>query len=117
MTVVQKRACKTCPFRRDAGGTWFPPETLDASIGDNIRQGYAHNCHQTNERRNPKVCAGFARFVVDNQIPNRMLGMAAALGIFDQSRDLDRVSDLETGSWESVLSMHRARAGGRHERG
>lgn len=108
MSVVQRRACKTCPFRRDAT-TWFDPAMLDATIGSNLRTGYAHNCHTTNEHRNPKVCAGFARLVVHNQIHNRMLGMAETLGIFHPEHDLDRVSDLETESWEAVLAMHHQR--------
>lgn len=109
MSVAQRRACKTCPFRRDATSTWFPPAALEASIGENLRTGYAHTCHATNNATSPKVCAGFVRFVTDRQIPNRMLGMAEALGVFDPSCDVDRVSDIETSSWDAVLDMHRAR--------
>lgn len=113
-TVANRRACKSCPFRRD-GTTAFPTEVLEATVGSNLREGFAHNCHGTNEHKHPKVCAGFARFVVETGTANRMLDMATALGIFDPETDLDRVTDIECGSWDAVLAMHAERETLLHE--
>lgn len=107
ITVVNRRACGTCPFRKDAGFSAFPPEALDASIGENLRTGYAHNCHKHNGK-NPKVCAGYARFVTEQNIPTLLL-FARGLGVFDPETDLDWTTDFELSSFEAVKEMHRRR--------
>ncbi len=114
-TVANRRACGTCPFRKDAGITAFPPAALDASIGENMRTGYAHNCHKRNGHPRSMVCAGYARFVTENGIPT-LLDVARDLGVFDPETDLDRTTEFELSSWEAVLEMHRYRLEGPRSR-
>lgn len=107
-SVANRRACGTCPFRKDADASAFPPDALEASIGENLRTGYAHNCHKYNDKKKQKVCAGFARFVTEHRIPT-LLRFAQDLGVFDPETDLDRTTEFELISFEAVKEMHRRR--------
>jgi hypothetical protein len=79
-------------------------DTLERTIGHNLRTGYAHPCHTSD----PKVCAGFAHHVAEHGLHNRLLKTAEHLGIYSPERDLDRVTEFNLGSWEEIVEAHGA---------
>jgi len=103
------RCCGSCPFRADVTTTCFKPDVLDATIGDNLRRGYAHHCHQTNDAPNPKVCAGFLRFVHREGIQNRMVQLGERWRLFGP---VDEAAPIIAGGWEAILDAHRQRLEG-----
>lgn len=108
--IVRRRACATCPFRKSAPG-YFEPEVLDASVGDNLRQGYAHRCHKTLGAPRELVCGGFAAFAKAQGLDNTMLTVAKRMDLYDPA-SLEEDPDLEISSWEAVMEMHRRRRDG-----
>lgn len=102
--------CPSCPFRA-RGDTAFLPETLDATIGENLRTGYAHKCHQDLGTERERLCAGFMAFTHRQGIPNRMLIFAGRLGILGEVMVPDGL--LIPGDWRAVLAEHARRLGWR----
>ncbi len=99
--------CKTCPFRADLRGAFFDPDTLDATIGENLRrQQHVHRCH--NERpgaERQRLCVGFMRYIIANDIPNAAMRFGVRLRVIDPSvlGGPDILDD-----WDDVLENHAA---------
>lgn len=102
------RCCGTCPFRADITQFYVPTDVLDATVGENLRNGYAHNCHRTSNARHPMVCAGFLRFTRRERIHNPMVELATRL---DLMGPVDETAPLIAGGWADVLNEHHRRAG------
>lgn len=102
-----RHPCSSCPFRVDGDG-WFDPDTLDHSVGDNLRSGYyAHRCHKTLHGKKENICVGFLRFLAHNGQKNTLVEMGIRMGIIDPKTLSDDVP-IHT-SWDDVLNAHEAR--------
>lgn len=99
-----RKPCKSCPFRVERSGH-FDPDTLNASVGENLRgQQYMHRCHSNDE----KLCVGNIRYLTANDIAdqNGMFRVFGRLGAIDLSI-LDNSVEIIT-DWDDVLESHAA---------
>jgi len=104
-----RHPCKTCPFRVEVEyGSCFRPETLDKTIGSNLRsETYAHNCHSGLDAEHPPLCVGFLRFIRDTETRSQNVVIGERLGLIDYGAISDEVAIAE--SWNDVLDIHTAR--------
>jgi hypothetical protein len=100
------RPCKTCPFREDLGDGFFDPETLDATIGRNLRgERDVHRCHnEPAGGQRQLLCVGFMRYLMATDTPNSNFRMGGRLGCIDPSVFDMSVPIVE--DWDEVLENH-----------
>ncbi len=97
--------CKTCPFRADLGEAFFAPDTLDATVGENLRrQQHVHRCHNEKPRaERQRLCVGFMRYIIANEIPNAAMRIGVRLRVIDPSV-LGGPAILD--DWDEILENH-----------
>lgn len=102
-----RKPCSTCPFRADLRGVFFKPETLDATIGRNLRgEQHVHRCHKEKPNADrQRLCVGFMRYIITNDIPNAAMRFGIRLHVIDPSV-LGGPPILE--DWDDVLENHAA---------
>lgn len=99
-----KDPCASCPFRKRPRPGSFRASVLDETIGENLRGGeYVHRCHQE-EKGEHQLCVGYIRFVVANDVPNKLMRMGRRFGAIDLSAIRD---DVEIHlDWQEMLDDH-----------
>lgn len=98
------KCCATCPFRASLPVP-LDASTLERTIGANLRDGFAHRCHNTLGNERELVCAGFLRFVEREGIDNRMVSLGRALGVFGP---VANDPPLLRGGWSDIVAAHDA---------
>jgi Family of unknown function (DUF6283) len=107
MSPQKPHACSTCPWLKTSDrDSCFPPEALERSTVDYLKNGHIHYCHSAPE----KFCNGFLSYAV-HQLEGGLESMKMArLAIAMKLLDPKLIPKLETfESIEEMLSDHQAR--------
>jgi hypothetical protein len=99
--------CSTCPWLKTSDrDTCFPPEALERSTVDYLKNGHIHHCHSAPD----KFCNGFLSYAKycepDGLASMKMARLAIAMELLDP----ELIPKLETfESIDQMLADHQAR--------
>lgn len=78
----RKKPCKTCPFRKDAGGIRYLGTDRATEIADSLLRGESFTCHDDLDKpaKARNHCAGAATLLIKLGKPNQMMQVCSRLG-------------------------------------
>jgi hypothetical protein len=103
--VAASKPCASCPFRLEAD-TCFRPKVLDATVGENLRNGRAmHRCHGAPTL----ICAGTLAYLKTRGelYLNQEWRILTRLRAISED-DIDTTVPIAP-TWNAVLATHRKR--------